>query len=120
MHKVLLVEDDATMLNLLDTLFSIEGFNVVRGDGSNLDDLIDYARRELPHAALLDVHLKATSGLDVVRRIRMDSHLKNMKIVMTSGLYKRSECLAAGANDFIQKPYMPEQLVRLFHKYLSE
>lgn len=119
MHKVLLVEDDPTMLHLLDTLLSIEGYTVVRCDGANLDTLLEIARQESPDAALLDVHLKQMSGLDIMRTIRKDPRLKSVKVVMTSGLDKRSESLAAGADDFIQKPYMPEQLVSLFHKCLS-
>ena len=119
MPKVLLVEDDPTMLNLLDTLFNIEGFSVVRCDGSNLDEVLDIARQEAPDAALLDVHLKHVNGLDLVRKFRADSQLNLVRVVMTSGLDRRSESLGAGADDFIQKPYMPEQLVSLIRKRLS-
>jgi len=118
MHKVLLVEDDPTMLNLLDTLFKIEGFAVARCDGSDLDVLLDLARHEAPDAALLDVHLKRMNGLEALRRIRQDPQLYKVKVVMTSGLDKRTESLAAGADDFIQKPFMPEQLVNIIRKRL--
>jgi DNA-binding response OmpR family regulator len=119
MPKVLLVEDDPTMLHLLDTLLKIEGFSVVQCDGNNLEELLELARQEGPDAALLDVHLKRTSGIDILRKLRMDPHLKSVKVVMTSGLDKRSECISAGADDFLQKPYMPDQLVSLFHKCLA-
>lgn len=119
MHKVLLVEDDPTMLSLLDTLLSIEGYTAVRCDGSDLESLLEIARREAPDAVLLDVHLKRFNGLEILRKFRQDPQLASIKAIMTSGLDRRRESMAAGADYFIQKPYMPEQLVEIIRQSLS-
>ncbi len=109
MPKVLLADDDCTMVSLLKTLLALEGYTAA----SLLDqkgDLLDIIRRESPDILLLDLHLGNQSGLDLVRRIRDTSDLKHIRVIMVSGLNKREECLKAGADDFLLKPYMPEEL----------
>ncbi len=111
MLKVLLAEDDPTMIALLTTLLKIEGFEVV----SILDqpgDLLENMRKEKPDAVLLDVHLGDLNGVDIVRQMRQIPELQSVKVIMSSGTYKAEECLAAGANDFLLKPYMPDELIR--------
>jgi CheY-like chemotaxis protein len=51
--------------------------------------------------------------MDVVKQIRETPDMKDLKIVMVSGIDKTEECLAAGANAFLLKPYMPEALFDL-------
>ncbi len=109
MFKVLLADDDHTMVSLLKTLLSLEGYTPV----SLLDkkgDLLENIRQEAPDVILLDLHLGNRNGLELVRRIRASEDLKNIRVIMVSGVNKREECLAAGADDFVLKPYMPEEL----------
>ena len=111
MSKVLLAEDDPTMISLLKTLLKIEGFEVV----AILDqpgDLLDNMRAEKPDAVLLDVNLGDLNGVDIVRRMRQVPELQSVRVIMSSGMHKADECLAAGANDFLLKPYMPDELIR--------
>jgi CheY-like chemotaxis protein len=112
MPKVMLAEDDATMLSLLKTLLSLEGFEVANVDFDS-EKVIDAVKREKPDVLLLDVHLPNENGIEVLRRIRQDDGLKKMRIVMTSGMNMQEECLSAGANDFLLKPYMPEDLIAM-------
>ena len=51
-----------------------------------------------------------SNGMDIVQQIRETPDMKDLKIVMVSGIDKTEECLAAGANAFLLKPYMPEDL----------
>ncbi|NMB90582.1 MAG: response regulator transcription factor, partial [Chloroflexi bacterium] len=65
MAKILLIEDDRTMLGLLKTLLEIEGFQVSTiGDGHGIDPL-QTIRQEQPDAILLDVHLRFMDGLNL-------------------------------------------------------
>lgn len=111
MPKILLAEDDRTIISLLKTLLGMEGFQVVvlAGKGS---DLIEAVRREMPAIVLMDIFLGEENGIDLVRKLRRMPDLAGTKVVMTSGMDLQKECLAAGANDFLLKPYMPEELVR--------
>ena len=110
--KVLLIEDDHTMVILLRTLLSFEGFEVAQlDDDENLEIIMDVVRREMPDAILLDVHLRQVNGLDLLRLIRQDENLNSTRVIMSSGLDFQARCRSEGADAFIQKPYMPEELI---------
>ena len=111
MTKVLLAEDDHTMSALLKTLLTIEGFEAI----TLLDkpgDIIENIRRERPDAVLLDVNLGEQDGIAIVRQMRLVPELKSVRVIMSSGMAKADECLEAGADDFLLKPYMPDDLIR--------
>ena len=119
MVKVMLIEDDPTMVSLLTTLLSLEGFTVKVPKNHHMDSILKAMIKELPHVALVDVNLRLGSGIDLVRQIRQAPEIKKIYILMTSGLNLKYECINAGADDFILKPYMPEQLINLIHKTVS-
>jgi CheY-like chemotaxis protein len=110
MAKVLLAEDDQNMLFLLKTLLSLEGFTVATVDVHS-EDIVARARAEKPDAVLMDVHLVNKNGVEVLKEMRQDEELKNAFVVMASGMDLRERCLAAGANIFLLKPYMPDDLI---------
>jgi DNA-binding response OmpR family regulator len=112
-YKILLIEDDQTMLILLRTLLSFEGYDVAQLENDdNLDVIMDAVRQEMPEAILLDVNLRQVNGLDLLQRIRQDDSLDDVRVIMSSGLDFSARCLSGGADAFIQKPYMPEELIR--------
>ena len=111
MPKVLLAEDDHTMVSLLKTLLKLEGFEVVELDVNA--DVPAAVQHENPDALLMDVHLGKQNGLDIVQAIRKNPVLANVRIVMTSGLNVKEECLKHGANHFLMKPFMPDDLLKL-------
>jgi DNA-binding response OmpR family regulator len=112
MHKIMLVEDDASMLMLLRTLLEIEGYSVVQlQDEINENSLLATLRRERPELVLMDVHLHNTNGLDLLQSIRQDGEISATHVIMSSGMELSIRCRQAGADDFILKPYMPDELV---------
>ena len=111
MPKVLLAEDDHTMVSLLKTLLKMEGFEVIALDVNA--DVPSAVLRENPDALLMDVHLGQQSGVDIVQAIRKNPALANVRIVMTSGLNMKEECLQRGANYFLLKPFMPDDLLKV-------
>lgn len=118
MHKIMLLEDDPTMLSLLNTLLEIEGYQV----SHTLDFLntLEAIEQYNPDLILLDVNLREINGLDVLKDIREDKHLKDVTVIMSSGMDLKDECLDTGANDFILKPYMPDELVYKITNLLKE
>lgn len=114
MPKILLAEDDRTMISLLTTLLKLEGFEVVALDAQT--DIPAAVSRERPDAMLMDVHLGGQNGMEIVETLRRDPANARINIVMTSGLNTRDECLQCGANDFILKPFMPDDLLKLLKK----
>lgn len=110
--KVMLIEDDRTMLSLLETLLKIEGYIVCTAKDTDFDAILANLRGEKPRVALMDVHLQNINGFDLLQAIRSDEELKDMYVLMSSGLDLSTECIEKGANDFILKPYMPDELIR--------
>jgi DNA-binding response OmpR family regulator len=113
MLKVTLIEDDPRMVSLLSTLLIMEGYTVRVPSNHQMQSLLEVILLERPHIALIDVNLAKGSGLDLVRAIRGDPEINSTCIVMTSGLNLEAASQQAGADGFIQKPFMPEELVKL-------
>ena len=114
MPKILLAEDDHTMVTLLKTLLNMEGYDVVALDVNA--DIPSVLSQEKPDALLMDVHLGGQNGMEVVENIRKDPDNANVNIVMTSGLNTKDECLRRGADHFLMKPFMPDDLLNLLKK----
>ena len=116
MSKVFLAEDDQTMVTLLETLLKIEGFETVSIDLAD-GNLIDKLGEDIPGLLLLDVNLPSENGMDIMRAMRADARFKNTRVIMASGMSVGAECLASGADGFLLKPYMPDDLIDLLRKY---
>jgi len=110
MEKVLLAEDDSTMVSLLKTLLNMEGYEVLALDVHS--DVPAVVQREKPHALFMDVHLGGQSGMEILDSIRKQKELSDVRIVMTSGLNVKEECIRRGANAFLLKPFMPDDLIK--------
>jgi DNA-binding response OmpR family regulator len=119
MPKVMLIEDDPTMQSLLGTLLDMEGYHVVIPEMESLEGIFQTLQKEKPDLALLDVNLRDGTGFDLLQRINLDGELKKTRILMSSGSDYRDECSKAGADGFLLKPYMPNDLIQLIHKILE-
>lgn len=118
MAKIMVIEDDQTMRSLLNTLLDMEGYTVVIPAVESLETIFGVLQSEKPDLVLLDVNLRQGTGFDLMQRIKSDGHLKKTRVLMSSGMDYRSECLAAGADGFLPKPYMSDDLIRLIEKIL--
>lgn len=118
MSKIMVLEDDPTMLSLLRTLLEIEGFQVTHT--LEFEKAPEIIREERPDIILLDVNLRNVSGLDLISEIRGDESIEDMIVIMSSGMDLRDECMKKGASDFILKPYMPDELVRKIKGFVKD
>jgi DNA-binding response OmpR family regulator len=66
-----------------------------------------------PTLVLMDVHSEGGDTLDILRAIKADESLQTVPIVMTSGMDRSVECLDAGADAFLLKPFRPDELIAL-------
>lgn len=115
--KILLAEDDFTMVSLLTTLLNMEGYDVVSLHAD--DDVLAGARTHMPDVLILDVHLFGQSGLEILRRMRESADLRGMRVLMSSGANVREECMNTGADGFLLKPYMPDDLFNLLRRVIA-
>jgi len=111
MTRILLVEDDITMRTLLKTLLDLEGFETILIETNREDELIRNIEINQPATLLLDVHLRNSHGLEILRQIRQNPKTENMIVAMISGENLATECLSAGADHFFLKPFDTEALI---------
>jgi DNA-binding response OmpR family regulator len=119
MAKIVIVEDDVTMLSLLSTLLQMEGFQVLATKEDELENVFTQIQHEKPALVLVDVNLRRFKGFDLLRKMRSAADLGDTRVVMSSGIDFSTQCLQEGADDFILKPYMPDDLIRMIRKALS-
>jgi CheY-like chemotaxis protein len=117
MAKIMLVDDDPITKTLLQTLLEMEGFNVIPWELGT--DVLEKLYLEIPDIVVMDVNLNDLDGIELLRKIRADKNIKNTKVIMSSGMNYQEECKKEGANDFLLKPYMPEDLITVIQKNLS-
>jgi CheY-like chemotaxis protein len=117
----MLVEDDPTMVTLLTTLMRFEGYEAATlKDDEGLDLIMDDIRQEMPDVILLDVHLRRINGLDLLSAIRQDDQTRRIGVLMASGMDVSQRCMDLGANAFILKPYMPEDLLKKIRQVIVD
>ncbi len=118
MPKVMLVDDDRTTATLLETLLSLDGFDVILAARGS--EVLEKARREQPDAFLIDYHLAGgINGTDIIGQLRAEPAFQHAPIIMTSGMNVEDAALRAGANLFLIKPFDPVQLPNLLNQLLS-
>ncbi len=117
MPKVMIVDDDRTTVSLLQTLLSLDGFEVILvGRGG---DTLSRARETRPDIFLIDYHLADMDGPEVVRALRADPAFTSTPIVMASGMNVEREALQAGASLFLIKPLEPSALAPTLNSLLK-
>lgn len=111
--KILVVEDNLTILSLLEDIFKREGWRVFTAtDGL---DAVETARRELPDAMLLDIMIPKMDGFEVCRTLHEDPKTSHIKIVMLTALNRKGDmdaAKAAGAVDYVIKPFETRSLIK--------
>jgi DNA-binding response OmpR family regulator len=116
--KIMIVDDDRTTTTLMQMLLELDGFEVtVVSRGA---DVIPTAERVQPALILTDYHLNDMHGGDIVKQLRAHATLGNIPIVVASGMDVSAEVLAAGANEFIVKPFEPDSLPPLFNRLMGK
>ena len=110
--KMLLVEDDAALAELLTWHFKREDFEIAQTpDG---EEALLLARETTPDIVLLDWMVEGLSGLEVCRRLRRMPETANVPIIMLTARGEeedRVRGLETGADDYVTKPFSPRELV---------
>ena len=110
--RLLLVEDDKSLAELIGFHFDRAGFDVTRtGDGEEALILADEIK---PDLVVLDWMIEGISGIEVCRRLRRRGTTANLPILMLTARGEeddRLRGLETGADDYITKPFSPKELV---------
>ena len=108
---VLIVDDSPDSRSMYAEFLSFEGFDVLEAD--NGGEAIATARRESPDVVVMDVGLPAIDGIEATKILRADPVTKDLLILALSGHGREVEkrALDAGANRYVRKPCVPNDLV---------
>jgi len=107
---ILAVDDDDMSLQMLEVLLSeLECRLLKAGNGQEALDLLEIEPNI--DVILMDLNMPVMDGYEAIKRIKQSSGWRNIPvIVVTAGTHEVNRTLALGANDFITKPYNPEEL----------
>src|SRR5882757_4111137 len=112
MKKIVLIEDDNDLYNLVQYNLDKEGFQVVgsqTGKGA-----LELCRREHPDLVILDIMLPDSDGLEICKGIRANTDLANTPVIFLTARASETDRIVGlelGANDYIVKPFFVRELI---------
>lgn len=115
-NRVLIVDDDPVIRNLVQAVLEGEGYKVVAAeDGKQAIDLLDSESRPLDYCLIvLDVVMPGMNGFDVLTRLKLHSHTQSIPVLMLTGEDKAEDIMtgySVGADYYITKPFTRQQLI---------
>jgi len=117
---VLVADDDADILTLVALRFRRSGLEVILArDGEEALELI---KTRTPDVAVLDIAMPKLTGLEVVRRLRSSEATKDLPVVLLTARAAEKDIelgLEAGADEYITKPFSPQDLYACVQSVLS-
>jgi DNA-binding response OmpR family regulator len=119
--KILCIEDEPQMIDLIRLILANEGYEVIGADGGQ--EGLDLMRQEKPDLILLDLMMPEMDGGDVFHRMKEEVELRNIPvIVVTAKAAPIDQVLwinVAKVDDYVTKPFGPRELVESVEKVLS-
>ena len=114
--KIIIVDDDVSILDSLGIMLDFEGFEVnTFMRGSEIFRLIETENK--PNLILLDMWLCGEDGRDICKQLKSNERTKNIPvIIMSASRGLAHTALEAGANDFIAKPFEIEDIINKLNR----
>lgn len=109
--KILMVDDQPIMLKLLEQILHKKYNVTTMTDAKKALEWMHLGH--LPDLVLLDLNMPGFSGFDFLKGMRLSAFFEDIPIIILSGEESsgdKIECLRLGANDYITKPFNPEEL----------
>ena len=111
-HRILIVDDEAAIRDMLSIALEAAGFNVLQADNAQQAhaSIID----NQPDLVLLDWMMPGTTGLELLRRLKRDELTAKTPIIMLTAKAEEDSKIAgldSGADDYIPKPFSPRELI---------
>jgi CheY-like chemotaxis protein len=113
MAKILIAEDERDIRELVNFSLQFGGFTVVQA--ANGAEAVEQAQKELPDLILMDVRMPKMTGYEACRQMKSMPELRDIPVVFLSAKGQESEIqtgLEAGAEEYILKPFAPDELVK--------
>jgi DNA-binding response OmpR family regulator len=120
MTKILIVEDERDIRELVNFSLQFGGFTVVQA--ANGAEAVELAQKELPDLILMDVRMPKMTGYEACRQMKSLPELRDSPVVFLSAKGQETEIqtgLEAGAEEYILKPFAPDELVKQIQAVLE-
>lgn len=121
MAKILIAEDERDIRNLLAFTLQFAGHQVIAtADGA---EALEAARRDMPDLIVLDIRMPRMSGYEACKQIKAEDTLKHIPIVFLTAKGQEAELQAGyalGAEEYIIKPFAPDQLTERLQAVLAK
>ena len=113
--KIMIADDDPGIVDAVEMLLEFEGYEVMSTvDGTTVLDM----KGELPDLLLLDIWMSGEDGRDICRKLKHEPITKNIPVIMISASRDiEASALAAGADDFLAKPFEMDELLKKIQYY---
>lgn len=111
--RVLVVDDDGPIRNLLRAVLELEGWEVVEAEDG--EQALALAKAERPHAVVLDVMMPGKDGFEVLAELRATEHGRAMAIVVLTAKTRQDDILRGtrlGADLYLTKPFDPYHVAK--------
>ena len=119
MLKLLVVDDEPGICDIIRKTFSPTGFTVLMA--YNGKDAVAILKKEKPKLVFLDIRMLGMSGMEVLKEIKQfDSSIKVLVITALDDEKTRNEALSLGADEFITKPFMSDYLEEVVRRKVNE
>jgi OmpR family response regulator RpaB len=107
-EKILVVDDEISIRQILETRLSIRGYEVILA--ANGEDALSLFRQEQPNLVILDLMLPKIDGYEVCSEIRKESQVPIIMLTALGDINDRVMGLELGADDYVMKPFSPKEL----------
>ena len=111
-HKILIIEDETDIRELLTYNLDLEGFDVV--GAANGEEALQALKNESIQLVVLDLMLPDISGLEICRHIRRDSTLSRLPVIMLTAKGEEVDRIVGfelGADDYVTKPFNIREMI---------
>jgi DNA-binding response OmpR family regulator len=121
MAKILIAEDERDIRDLITFTLGFAGYEVVAA--ANGEEAVTMARQEVPDLILMDVRMPRMTGYEACAVMKTDDRLKDIPVIFLSAKGQDTEIqagLQAGAQEYLLKPFAPDQLTARIQAVLSQ
>ncbi|MCJ7700049.1 MAG: response regulator [Anaerolineales bacterium] len=120
--KIVHIEDEPEMIDLVKLILGRKGYQVIGAVGGQ--EGLDVVREQIPDLVLLDLMMPDIEGWDVYQQLRAEDTTKDIPVIVVTAKAQNIDKVLglhiAKVNDYISKPFSPQELVEAVEKQLGK
>ncbi|TDH38118.1 response regulator [Pseudohoeflea suaedae] len=121
MHTILICDDDTLILELMEFRLQAKGYTVIKAEDG--EQALKQTAEARPSLVVLDAMMPKLDGFQVLSRLKANEDLRHIPVIMLTARKGEQEIVSAlerGAEDYLVKPFIPDELMTRLSKILSK